>query len=413
MTKVCIVIGCSHAAAQFTTSLRQLGWDGEILVIGDEPHQLPYHRPPLSKAFLSGEKTAETLLIRPAAFYEKNDIQFRRGRVTAIDRQQQTVTLQTDDGSDEQLSYSKLALCTGSRVRKVNLPGCELGGIHYLRDLADAESIKAGVVAGQNAVIVGGGYIGLETAASLTKLGMNVTVLEMAPRILQRVTAPEVSDFYHRVHTDNGVKLHTNTAVNGFSGDDHVEKVLLADGTELPADMVVVGVGVLPNVELAEAAGLTIDNGIVVDEFCGTNDPNIFAAGDCTNQLNKAYNRNMRLESVPNATAQGKTAASAVCGAPKDFTALPWFWSDQYDLKLQIAGVSQGYDEVVVRGDRLTGESFVAFYLQEGRLIAADCINRPQEFLLSKKIIAEKIPVDVARLADESIPVKELITPVS
>ncbi len=404
MTQKCIIIGASHAAAQLAASLRQEGWEGEVLVISDDPN-LPYHRPPLSKAFLSGEKAADGLAIRPGAFYEKQDVQFRQSRVTTINRKNQTVTLSDGDV----LHYDKLALCTGSRVRKVDLPGCDLSGIHYLRDLADAESIKAGVIENQHAVIVGGGYIGLETAASLRKLGMQVTVLEMADRILQRVTAPEVSDFYLRVHTENGVHIHTNTAVTGFSGNGHVDKVLLADGTELAAHLVVIGVGVLPNIELAEMAGLTTDNGIVVDEFCRTNDPNIVAAGDCTNQLNKLYGRKMRLESVPNAMAQAKSAASALCGPGKDFTTLPWFWSDQYDLKLQIAGVSQGYDEVVVRGDRLTGHSFATFYLKEGRLIAADCVNRPQEFMLSKKIITENSDIDVALLADDSVPVKALL----
>lgn len=409
MTHKCIIIGASHAAAQLTTSLRQEGWDGEILVIGDEPH-LPYHRPPLSKAFLSGEKTAETLSIRPAAFYEKNNVQFLQGRVTAINRDKQTLTLHTNQSGDEELSYSKLALCTGARVRKVKLPGCKLNGIHYFRDLADAESIKSSVVEGQKAVIVGGGYIGLETAASLRKLGMQVTVLEMAPRILQRVTAPEVSEFYHRLHSENGVRIHTGVSVTGFSGNHCVEGVICADGTEFPANLVVVGVGVVPNTELAEIAGLKVDNGIVVDDYCVTkNDKNIVAAGDCTNQFSKLYGRRIRLESVPNATAQAKTAAASLCSVYKFRNTLPWFWSDQYDLKLQIAGLSQGYDQVVIRGDRLSGQSFAAFYLKEGRLIAADCVNRPQEFVLSKKVIAEKIHISPERLADDSVPVKELV----
>lgn len=404
MSQTCILVGASHAAAQLIPGLRQEGWEGEILVISDDP-RLPYHRPPLSKAYLSGEKSADTLSIRPEMFYEKQKVQFRTGRVQQIDRKNKTVNLADGDA----LPYDKLVLCTGARVRKVELPGSELAGVNYLRDLQDAQAIKEGVVEGGHAVIVGGGYIGLETAASLTKLGMQVTVLEMAERILQRVTAPEVSQFYHRVHTGHGVKVLTSTSAQAFSGDGRVEKVICSDGTELDADLVVIGVGVIPNTELAEQAGLDIDNGIAVDSFCRTQDPDIFAAGDCTSQVSKVYGRRLRLESVPNATEQAKTAAASVCGQEKNCTTLPWFWSDQYDLKLQIAGLSQGYDQVVIRGDIENGESFVAFYLQNGKLLAADCVNRPKEFMLSKRIIANALAVDPERLADESIEVNDIV----
>ena len=381
MTQKCIIIGASHAAAQLITSLKQEGWKGDVLVISDEPY-LPYHRPPLSKAFLSGEKSSESLVIRPTEFYEKHGVNFVQGRVTAINRQQKILTL----GDGKTFTYDKLALCTGARARKIDLPGCHLKGIHYLRDMDDAKAIKANVVKGQHAVIVGGGYIGLETAASLIKLGMQVTLLETASRILQRVTAPEVSDFYQRVHSENGVSIHTNVTVTGFDGHDYIEKVLLADGTELSAHLVVVGVGVEPNVELAEMASLVVDNGILVDDFCRTNDRNIVAAGDGTNQFNKIYGRRIRL---------------------------PLFWSDQYDLKLQIAGLSQGYDEIIFRGDRLTGYNFTAFYLKEGQLIAADCVNRPQDFMLSKKLITQKTIIPLNQLLDDSIPLKTLLLNVS
>lgn len=404
MPQTCIIIGASHAAAQLIPSLRQEGWDGRILVISDDPN-LPYHRPPLSKAYLSGEKTADTLAIRPAAFYEKQNAEFMLGHVDAIDRDAKTLQLR----NGETLSYDKLALCTGARVRKVEMTGSGLQGIHYLRDMADAEAIKNDVVAGQQAVIVGGGYIGLETAASLTKLGMRVSVLEMADRILQRVTAPELSEFYHRIHTEHGVRILTNSSAQQFVGQERVEKVVCADGTELGATLVVIGVGVIPNTELAEAAGLTIENGIVVNEFCQTNDPDIVAAGDCTSHINKIYGRRIRLESVPNAGEQAKTAAASICGNKKDCTTLPWFWSDQYDLKLQIAGLSQGYDQVVIRGDKDTGNSFAAFYLKEGQLLATDCVNRPKEFMLSKRLIAAGDTVPAEKLADESIPVNKLI----
>jgi 3-phenylpropionate/trans-cinnamate dioxygenase ferredoxin reductase subunit len=404
MTKRCIIIGASHAAAQLVTSLRQEGWDGDILVIGDEPF-LPYHRPPLSKTFLAGDKTAESLAIRPAAFYEKNNINFLQGRVTCINRETQSLSL----SNGQALSYDKLALCMGSRVRKISLPGSELEGVHYLRDIADVEGIKKHVTKGKYAVIIGGGYIGLETSAALTKLGMKVVVLEMAQRILQRVTSPEVSEFYMRIHKEEGVNILTGASVTAIVGKTHVEKVVFADGTEFPADLVVIGVGILPNVELAEEAGINAVNGILVDEFCRTNDANIVAAGDCTNHFNKIYGRRMRLESVPNANEQGKAAAASLCGVNKEYNSLPWFWSDQFDLKLQIAGLSQGYDQIIIRGDNLTGRSFAAFYFKDGQLVSAECVNRPQEFMLSKKIIAESLTINPDRLADESIPVKELL----
>ncbi|MBR9912021.1 MAG: FAD-dependent oxidoreductase [Gammaproteobacteria bacterium] len=405
MDKTCIIIGASHAAAQLAPSLRQEGWEGKIIVIGDEPH-LPYHRPPLSKGFLSGEKNADELLIRHQSMYEKANVEFMLGtRVSSIDRGAKTVTL----SHGEELHYDKLALCTGSRVRTVELPGVELEGIHYLRDLYDVEKIKPYVSKGKSAVIVGGGYIGLETAASLKKMGMHVTVLEMAPRVLARVTAPELSEFYTRVHDEEGVTIKTGIAVSGFEGKDRVSRVVCADGSHFDADLVIIGVGIIPNVELAEAAGLKVDNGIVVDKYARTEDPDIVAAGDCANHPNAFYDIRLRLESVPNASEQAKSAAASICGKDKVYHALPWFWSDQYDLKLQIAGLSQGYDEVVIRGDKDQGRSFVAFYLKQGKLISADCVNRPQEFMVSKKIIAEGLAVDPARLADESLKPKEMI----
>ena len=258
-------------------------------------------------------------------------------------------------------------------------------------------------------MIIGGGYIGLEAASAMREMGMQVTVLEMASRILQRVTAPELSAFYSRVHTEQGVNIHTNISVTQFVGHTHVQKVVCDDGTEFFADLVVVGVGVLPNIEMAEKAGILVDNGIIVDEYCATNDNNIVAAGDCTQHFNKIYQRHIRLESVPNANEQGKVAAATICGNDKTYHSLPWFWSDQYDLKLQIAGLSQGYDQVLIRGDSHCGRSFAAFYLKEGRLIAVDCVNRPQEFMYSKKIIADNLDINPEWLIDESIAVRDLL----
>lgn len=400
-----VIVGASHAAAQLVANLRPDGWQGEIVLIGDEPY-LPYHRPPLSKTFLSGTQQVDDLLIRPAAFYQKNRIEFQQGRVMAIDRAQRRLTLQ--DG--RMLAYDQLALCTGARVRTVSLPGHDLAGVHYLRNTADVQAMQAGVQPKGKAVVIGGGYIGLETAAALTQQGMQVVVLETAARILQRVTAPEVSDFYARIHREQGVTIHTGVSVTAISGEGRAQAVVCADGSVFEADLVIIGVGVVPNVELALEAGLQVDNGIVIDEYCRTSAPDIVALGDCANAFNAVYQRRMRLESVPNANEQAKVASATLCGLQRTAKNLPWFWSDQYDLKLQIAGLSQGYDQMVIRGDVQHSRSFAAFYLQAGRLIAADCVNRPQEFMLSKKLITAAMTVDPLRLADESIAVQALST---
>jgi 3-phenylpropionate/trans-cinnamate dioxygenase ferredoxin reductase subunit len=404
MTEHCIIIGASHAAAQLISSLRQEGWEGRISLIGDEPY-LPYHRPPLSKAFFVGEKTEDQLLIRAADFYDKNKVDLLLGsRVTNIDRDAKKIILE----DRAEISYTKLALTTGTRVRKIPFTGCELPGVFYMRDLNDVKQTHKFTGRGKSAVIIGGGYIGLETAASLRKIGMSVTVIEAMSRVLQRVTAPEVSAFYTRIHTEEGVDIRTEAGVDAIVGDKHVEGVRLVDGSTVRADLVIIGVGVIPNIELAEAAGLTIDNGIVVDEFATTNDADIVAAGDCTNHYNPIYQRKLRLESVQNATDQAKIAAKSICGKPEVYSALPWFWSDQYDLKLQIAGFSQGFDKVIIRGDSKQGRSFAAFYFCEGRFIAVDAINRPKEFMISKRALTAGQNVDPLKLPDESIEVKDV-----
>jgi len=400
----CLIIGASHAAAQLAPSLRQSGWEGKILVIGDEPH-IPYHRPPLSKDFLAGKKQMADIRIRPEEVYQKAGIEFLLGqRVAAVDRDRKRVRL--DDG--EELPYDQLALTVGSRVRQVDLPGVDFPGVHYLRTAKDVEAIRTRVAVGAHAVIVGGGYIGLETAAVLRSGGMNVTVVEMMERVMQRVTAPEVSAFYTRVHREEGVDIRCNLGVAAFEGQGRVEAVRCGDGTRLPADLVIIGVGIVPNVELARDAGLKVENGIVVDQHARTSDPAIVAAGDCTWHHNPIYDRWLRLESVQNATDQARVAADTLCGKSTPYNALPWFWSDQYDLKLQIAGLSQGYDEVVTRGERDQGRSFAAFYLKQGRVIAVDAVNRPPEFMTGKKLITEARAVDKVRLADAAVPMREL-----
>jgi 3-phenylpropionate/trans-cinnamate dioxygenase ferredoxin reductase component len=404
MTNKCIILGASHAAAQLVTSLRQEGWEGEIQVISDEPY-LPYHRPPLSKAFLAGDKSIDDLQIRPQSFYDKLNVRFQQGRVTQINRLEKSLLLE----SGEELQFSKLALCTGARVKKVSLPGSDLKGIHYLRNIADVQGLQGDIGEGKRVVIIGGGYIGLEAASAMRKLGMYATVLERSSRILQRVSAPELSAFYQRIHTEEGTDIRTNMSVSKFVGDSYVEKVVCEDGTEFQADLVVIGIGVNPNVELAESGGISVDNGILVDKHCQTNDPDIVAAGDCTRHFNEIYGRSLRLESVPNANEQAKVAAATICGHDKEYNSLPWFWSDQYDLKLQISGLSEGYDQIIVRKDPDKDRSFAAFYFKKGKLISADCINRPQEFMLSKKIISQSLNVDPERLENNSIPVKELL----
>lgn len=398
-----VIIGASHAAAQLSVSLRQDGWGGKIIMIGDEPH-LPYHRPPLSKTFLSGDKRIQDLLIRPATFYEKQQIQFIHGHVVSIDRERKILDLA--DGS--RITYDKLALCTGARVRKLDIEGSDLKGVYYVRNAADIEAIQQHIQSAKHAVMIGGGYIGLETAASLRKQGIQVSLLETAPRILQRVTAPELSSFYTRIHKEQGVNIYTDISVERLVGSTQVQGVLCSDGKTIAADLVIVGIGVQPNSEFAQAAGIEVNNGIVIDAYGRTNDPDIVAAGDCTSHFNVHYQRQLRLESVPNANEQAKVAAATLCGKSKPYSALPWFWSDQYDIKLQIAGLNHGYDQLVIRGDLQNSNSFAAFYFKNKQLIAADCINRPLEFMLSKKIINDNIQIDPAQFADESIDLKQL-----
>jgi len=399
MTQTCIIIGGSHAGGQVAAGLRSQGFEGDVIVLSDEAY-LPYHRPPLSKDFLSGAKAEESLLIRPQAFYDKQNINVRLNcRVDSIQREAKTVTLT----NGEVLSYNKLVLATGARARKIPFTGSELANVFYLRDMADVQAIKGAIGEGKHAVIVGGGYIGLETAASLRKLGLGVTLLEAMPRILQRVTSEQISNFYSRIHTEEGVDIRCDAQLSSIDGEASVSGVTLADGSKIDADLVIIGVGVIPNTELAEAIGLTIENGIAVNEFGQTNDPDIYAVGDCSYHYNPIYDRHIRLESVQNANDQGTTVAKAICGKQEAYNALPWFWSDQYDVKLQIVGLSQGFDEVLIRGDIENGRSFCAFYYGNGKLLAADCINNPREYMVLRRVLTQGLEVDRAKLLDSTI----------
>ena len=403
--KQCIIIGASHAGAQLCVSLRQGGWDGGITVIGDEP-DLPYHRPPLSKDFLSGDKALDEILIRPATVYETANVEMKLGvRVGAIDRAAKTIL--TDDG--ETLAYDKLILATGARVRHLPVPGAELDGVFYLRDTNDVRAIKDGVSEGRRAVIIGGGYIGLETAASLRKQGMEVTVLEAMPRILQRVTAPELSTFYKRIHLEEGVMVLEGVMASEIKSSGDALAVQTSCDQSFDADMVIIGIGVIPNIELAQMAGLDIGNGIEVNSFCQTSDPDIYAAGDVTWHFNPIYERHIRLESVPNATEQAKTAALHINEKPKPYNSLPWFWSDQFDLKLQIAGLSEGYDDIVIRGDIEGSRSFAAFYFKGDKILAVDAVNSPREFMFTKMALTRGQFLDKAVLADTNSDLKSAV----
>lgn len=402
--QTCLIIGASHAGACLANSVRKEGWEGRILVVGDET-ATPYHRPPLSKAVMSGEKGPDEIDLFRSTVYEKANIEFQLGvRVETVDREAKTATL--DNG--ETISYDKLGLCTGARVRKLDIPGKDLAGVHYLRTLQDSLSIKADVKEGGNAVIVGGGYIGLETAASLRKLGMNVTVLEMMDRVLERVTAADLSKYYTQLHEGHGVNIITSAQAVELKGSERVEQVVCKDGSALDADLVIIGIGVIPNMELAEAIGLEVGNGIVVDEYAQTADADIVAVGDCTFHPNAILGYSLRLESVPNAMEQAKSAAASICGEKKEYKALPWFWSDQYDIKLQIAGFNMGYDSTVLRGDPASN-SFVCFYMKGDKILAADCINRSKEFMCSKKVIAAGATATAEQLADEEFDLNSLI----
>ncbi len=399
-----VIVGAGQAAGQTVTSLRQEGFAGRIVLIGDEAY-VPYQRPPLSKKFLSGELGLERVYIKPEAYFADQGVALKLGRrATAIDRSAKTLTL--EDG--EVVPYGRLVLATGSRVRRLPVPGEDLSGVHYLRGIDDVIAIREYFATGSRLVIVGGGYIGLEVAAVAVKAGVAVTVLEMEQRVLARVTAPELSDFFEGVHRAAGVDIRTGMRVSGFEGaDGALTAVQCTDGSRIPSDFAIVGIGIMPNVELASEAGLACDNGIIVDEHGQTEDPDIFAVGDCTNHPNDLVGRRIRLESVQNAIDQAKAAAAAICGRFTPYTQVPWFWSDQYDLKLQIAGLSEGYDQMVLRGDPAS-KAFAAFYLRDGTVIAVDAVNAVPEFMIGKKLIAAGARVAPERLGDLSISMKDL-----
>lgn len=401
MTHV-VVIGAGQAGSSLVAKLRNSGFEGRITLIGAESVP-PYQRPPLSKAYLLGDMTLDRLFLRPESFYGEHGIDLRLNtRVTGIDRAARHVHL-----GDEVIAYDHLVLTTGSEPRRLPASiGGALGGVFVVRDLADVDAMAPYVVAGHRALIVGGGYIGLEAAAVAAKRGLQVTLVEMADRILQRVAAPETSDYFRALHQSHGVTIREGVGLDRLLGDGQVTGARLRDGTELAVDLVIVGVGISPATGLAEAAGLEIENGIKVDAQGRTSDPAIWAAGDCASFPWRGGR--IRLESVPNAIDQAECVAENIMGAAKDYVAKPWFWSDQYDVKLQIAGLNAGYDRTFVRvGDKPGSQS--VWYFRGNDLLAVDAMNDPRAYMIGKRLIEAGQSPSPAAVADPETPLKSLM----
>lgn len=403
-----VIVGGGQAGAECAASLRMSGFTGAITILSEEPSH-PYNRPPLSKGYLLGEVDCTDLYIRPPSTYEDQDVKVRVStRVTDIDREARTVRVD----SEEDVPYDWLVLATGGRARL--LPDAQAhaaSNVHTIRGLADIDAMRGQFSAGAQLIVLGGGYVGLEVAAAARKSGLRVTVVEAGPRVLARVTVPVVSEFYQRVHMEQGVDIRTNCSVESveFDSDGNVAAVKLTEGVSLPADLVVVGIGMAPNDELAGRAGLTVSEGIVVDEFCRTDDPRILAVGDCTRHPCAQNGGLRRVESVPNAVEQANVAAAAIAGNPRAHDAVPWFWSDQYDVKLQVVGICPDGDEIIVRGSSTEGRSFSVFHLKNGAIRAADVVNNPREFMVAKKLVARQVQVDPSQLIDTSRPLKDLL----
>ncbi len=400
-----VIAGAGHAGGSAAAMLRQLGWQGAIVLIGEEPI-LPYQRPPLSKAWLKGEATAESLALRPPAFYSDAAIGLRLDtRVTCIDRPAKAVLLP----NGEAVSYDYLILALGARARRLSLPGADLGGVLELRTAVDADRLKAVLRPGARLAVVGGGYIGLEAAASARALGAEVVIIERESRVLARVACPILSDFFQAFHRRQGVTIEVAAQVAALEGlDGRITGVRLGDGRVVPCDAALIGVGAVANEELARDAGLTCANGIAVDLSARTDDPAIFAIGDCTSRPLPLYGRIGRLESVPNALEQAKQAAASICGKPAPAPEVPWFWSDQYDLRLQIAGMPFDTTEIAVRGDISTG-TFALFHLTaDGTVQAVEAVNAAPEFMGGRRIVQRRKRLTRVQIEDVSISMHEL-----
>ena len=401
-----VIVGAGHAGAQAALVLRQAGFTGTVTMIGRESEP-PYERPPLSKEYFAREKTFDRLYIRPPQFWGEKDVDLKLGvEVTTVDPGAKVLTL--SDGTA--FPYGKLIWATGGDPRRLTCAGADLAGVHAVRTRADCDQLMGEIDGGvKRIVVIGGGYIGLEAAAVLTKLGCAVTLLEALPRVLARVAGPELSAFYEAEHRAHGVDLRTGVAVDCLVGEGRVAGVKLADGSVIPADAVIVGIGIVPAVAPLIAAGAAGGNGVEVDEFCRTSLPDIYAVGDCASfACDYAGGLVMRVESVQNANDQAACVARAICGEEKPYRAFPWFWSNQYDLKLQTAGISAGYDQSVVRGDP-DARSFSVAYLKQGKLIAMDCVNAVKDYVQARKLVEAGAMVDPAQLADATLPLKDLL----
>ncbi len=403
MSGQAVIIGAGQAGAQGALSLRAAGYAGAIVLLGEET-AAPYQRPPLSKAYLQGTLGPDRLALKPDAFYRQNRIDLRLGvRAVAIDRARARV--ETADG--ERCAYDRLLIATGAPPRRLTCPGAELAGVHYLRTIADCEALRPALANARRIVIVGAGYIGLEAAASARKAGRDVTVIEAQSRVLTRVAGPDISAFFEALHRVHGVDLRLGAMLAGFEGRGKIERAVLATGERIECDAALIGVGAAPAIDLAVEAGLTIDNGIATDDHAQTSDPAIYAAGDCASHPSRLYGRRLRLESVPNAIEQAKVAGANMAGGTLIYDAVPWFWSDQYDVKFQTAGVADGAGRAVVRGDPAAAR-FSVWSLRGERVLAVDAVNDPGAFLASKRLIAAKTPVDAKALADPATDLKSL-----
>jgi 3-phenylpropionate/trans-cinnamate dioxygenase ferredoxin reductase subunit len=404
MISTILIIGGGQAGAQAVDTLRREGFAGRLLLVGEEP-ELPYQRPPLSKKYLAGDMAPDRLLFRHQSFYDEHRVELHLGvKAVRLDASAHRVTLA--DGRE--LTYDGLLLCLGATSRRLTCAGADLAGVHYLRGLADVPPIRAGFKPKGRVVIIGGGYIGLETAATFIHMGCEAIVLEMADRVMNRVVAPAVSDYFAREHRAYGVDIRCDMRVVRLEGAGRVERVVCADGSSLAADFVVVGVGAAAVTQLASEAGLACDNGIVVDEYCRTSDPSIYAAGDCTNHPSLRYAKRVRLESVDNAFEQGKTAALNLLGRQVTHDRVPWFWSDQFDNKLLIVGLAEGHDRQILRGS-LESRSFSVCYLKGRELLAVEAINHSKDYMAARKLIAERALLDPAKLADPLLGLKEAV----
>ncbi len=401
-----LIVGAGHGGAQAAIGLRQRGFIGTIGIVGEEP-EIPYERPPLSKDYLAGDKEFERILIRPASFWAERDVAMLTGqRVVAVDTAAHTVTTEGGDA----IGYGSLIWAAGGHARRLSCQGHDLAGVHSVRSRADVDRMMAELASTTRVAVIGGGYIGLEAAAVLSKLGKQVTVLEALPRVLARVAGEDLSRFYEAEHRAHGVDVRLNTMVESIeSKDGRASGVRLADGHVVPCDMVIVGIGIIPAVEPLLAAGAQGGNGVRVDPECRTTLPHVFAIGDCALHENAfAGGAEIRLESVQNANDMATTVAKVLTGTPEPYHAVPWFWSNQYDLKLQTVGLSTGFDQAIVRGD-MAARSFSVVYLKDGAVIALDCVNAIKDYVQGKALVVNATHADPAVLADASVPLKTLL----